>query len=66
MTYTGGLARTKRDADAKENTCRFLLLAQQRAGRLPDFTPPGQEAPAPGQGVAAQPAPGGGAEQADP
>ena len=64
MTYTGGLARTKRDA--KEDACRFLLQAQQRAGRLPDLSPLGQEALAPGQGVAAQPASGGGAKQAGP
>ena len=64
VTYTGSLARTKRDA--KEDACRLLLLAQQQASRLPDLTPPGQEATAPGQGVAAQPTPGGGAEQAGP
>ena len=43
-----------------------MLLAQQQAGRLPDFFPLGQAAPAPGQGAAEQPAPGGGAGQAGP
>ena len=68
VAYTGGLFRTKRDA--KEDACRLLLEGQQRLGRLPDLTvprpPPGQVAPALGQGVAAQPALGGGAGQAGP
>ena len=38
MTYTGGFYGTKRNA--KEDACRFLLQAQQRAGRLPDLLPP--------------------------
>ena len=35
VTYVGDLFRTKRDA--KEDACRVLLLAQQRAGRIPDL-----------------------------
>ena len=68
VAYTGGLFRTKRDA--KEDACRFLLEEQQRLGRLPGFIvpkpPPGQAGAALGQGVMAQPAPGGGAGQAGP
>ena len=63
VAYTGDRFRTKRDA--KEDACRFLLEEQRRLGRLPDLTTPtplrGQVAHAPGQGVAAQPPPGGGA-----
>ena len=64
VTYTGGLFCTKRNA--KEDACRLLLQAQQRAGRLPDLLPPGQEAAAPDQGAAAQQAPSGSAQQAGP
>ena len=68
VAYTGGLFRTKRDA--KEDACRLLLEEQRRLGRLPDLTTPtplpGQVAHAPGQGVAAQPPPGGDAGQAGP
>ena len=64
--YTGGLFRTKRDA--KEDACRFFLEEHRRLNRLPDLTTPtplpGQAARAPGQGVAGQPAPGGGVGQA--
>ena len=68
VAYTGGPFGTKRDA--KEDACRFLLEEQRRLGRFPDLTTPtpllGQVAHAPGQGVAAQPPPGGGAGQAGP
>ena len=42
VTYVGDFFRTKRDA--KEDACRLLLLAQQRAGRVPDLLPLGQRA----------------------
>ena len=58
MTYTGSFFSTKRSA--KEDACRFLLLAQQRVGRLLVLLPfIGQEAEA-------QQASRGGAQQAGP
>ena len=38
VIYTGGFFGTQRNA--KEDTCRVLPQAQQRAGRLPDLLPP--------------------------
>ena len=64
VTYTGGFFGTKRNA--KEDACRFLLQAQQQAGRFPGFFPLGQEAAAPSQGAAVQQAPSGSARQAGP
>ena len=67
MVYTGDFFRANRDA--KEDACRFLLEEQRCMNRFPDLTTPtplpGQAAQAPIQGVATQPAPGGGAGQAE-